>query len=90
MRTPSQSAPPLPQCGLGNGVTDSRARKGPYLRLPRLSSPRPLEVAIQLSTLQEKLLGDVVCLRSLIPVTQGAGLQTHRCAPQSAAVPPYL
>lgn len=74
------------------GDTDSRARKGPYLRLPRLSSPRPLEMGIQLSALHEKLLGDVVCLRSLISGTRGrgAGFQTHRCAPQSGAVPPYL
>lgn len=67
---------------------ESRGRKGPYLQHPRLSSPRPLEVKVQLSTLREKLLGDVVCLRSLIPGTQGAGLQTHRCAPQGGAAPP--
>lgn len=86
-RTPSQSAPPLPQCGPGKRVMESCGRKGPYLQHPRLSSPRPLEVEVQLYTLQKKLLGDVVCLRSLIPGNQGAGLQTHRCAPQGGAAP---
>lgn len=90
VRTPSQSAPPLPQYGPRKRVMESRGREGPYLQHPRLSSPRPLEVKVQLSTLREKLLGDVVCLRSLIQGTQGAGLQTHRCAPQSGAAPSYL
>lgn len=69
-------------------VSDTRPGKRPYLRRPRLSSPRPLEVEVQLSTLREKLLGDMVCLRSLIPGTRGAGLQTHRFAPQGGAVAP--
>lgn len=90
VRTPSQNAPPLPHCGPGKGVTDSRARKGPYLRLPRLSSPRPLEVEIQLSALHEKLLGDVVCLRSLIPGTRGGGRGSRPIGvlPRAALCPP--
>lgn len=84
----------LPECASpapvrpGYSVSDTGPGKRPYLRRPRLSSPRPLEVEVQLSTLREKLLGDMVCLRSLIPGTQGAGLQTHRCAPQGGAAPP--
>lgn len=74
----------------GIRVMESRGRKGPYLQHLRLSSPRPLEVEVQLSTLREKLLGDVVCLRSLIPGTRGAGLQTHWCALQGGAAPRYL
>lgn len=73
----------------GHTLTENRARKAPYLRRPRLSFLRPLEeVGIQLSTLQEKLRGYMVCLRSLIPGTR------ERCSrptdsPQAALPPTY-
>lgn len=50
----------------------------------------PLEVEVQLYTLQKKLLGDVVCLRSLIPGNQGGGAPDPPvCSPGRRCPPTY-